>query len=544
MPTLLWSRLDKRELILTFTFLGSDPRLTLTAADRAVGFDSVDRNDATLTVKLDSADAARLADGGPIWVSLGGDYEVSMVTWPYQLATLQGRLERTTNRELLAKTGSLPEEDAELLLVLRELESTLIFDAVTAWRVANAGGVAEGSQDQSSLRWEELDWDRVRRDPRYGAYLYSGSRGAIDHTDIEVVLASISGRLAPLGEDPSDVGDDDLAIPGDTTTADDADEDAEGEGGRQLGVDTRTRMAINRFVNRYAVAARDKGFTDKLGPTLAVHNAAIFIHIIFQLLLKDAVDPGRAVVSLVAASRLLWGQDSDDQGLITALTGEERAAAQRVLAEAGTCATVLRTLTFVAGMDIPTEVDWELRDLVRHLVTSEAFDLDAEFADRTGEHSEQTLGQLRSLEHLTCFPSDADVAAHVVAPFGLESSDVEWRAEEVPRLDPSTGKNRSHRSHTLVVRRRIDRLDFPAIRHALGRFVVATDGTEGTRNYWRIKFDGNPGCVGFWDEAEGRGMAWNESDDEDEFFELHLVWLPWKLRLRSLEAQVSTALSA
>ena len=210
MPTLLWSRLDKRELILTFTFLGSDPRLTLTAADRAVGFDSVDRNDATLTVKLDSADAARLADGGPIWVSLGGDYEVSMVTWPYQLATLQGRLERTTNRELLAKTGSLPEEDAELLLVLRELESTLIFDAVTAWRVANAGGVAEGSQDQSSLRWEELDWDRVRRDPRYGAYLYSGSRGAIDHTDIEVVLASISGRLAPLGEDPSDVGDDDL----------------------------------------------------------------------------------------------------------------------------------------------------------------------------------------------------------------------------------------------------------------------------------------------------------------------------------------------
>jgi hypothetical protein len=542
-PSLLWSRLDRNELTLAYTFLAPDVALSLTASDRPVGIIRVDRNDATLTVLLDAADAAKLAEGGPILVSLSGAHAVSTFTWPYQLSTLKGRLERTTNRELLAKTGALPEEDAELLLVLRELEATLIFDTVTAWRVANGGGAAEGPQDQSSLRWEELDWDRIRRDPRYGAYQYRGLRGAIDHTDIEVVLASIAGRLGPLGGDSSVAGDDDLAIPGDTTTADDADEDAELADGRPLGVATRTRMAINRFVARYAEATRDKGFTDKLGPTLAVHNAAIFIHVVFQLLLKDAVDPGRAVSAHVAAWELLWGKDSDDTGLMAALTGAERDAALRVLEEAGTRATVLRALSHIAGMDLPTEVERELRDLVRHLVTSHDFDLDAEFVGRSRSESEQTLAQLRSLDRITCFPSSADLASYVVAPLGLGPRDVEWKVEEVHRADLSTGKGRLHRSETLVIRRRVDGLDCATIRHALGRFVAATAVTETNRNYWRIKFDGQTGCVGYWDEAAGRGLAVAESEDED-FFGLNPAWPEWTLRLRRLQARVPDALSA
>jgi hypothetical protein len=543
-PSLRWSRLDRNELTLEFTFLGSDVALSLEASDRPVGIARIDRNDATLTVLLDPADAARLSDGGPIWVSVSGQHEMSTVTWPYQLSTLKARLERTTNRDLLAKTGALPEEDAELLLVLRELESTLIFDPVTAWRVTNAGGAAEPMpQDQSSIRWEDLDWNRIRRDPRYGAYQYHGSHGAIEHSDIEVVLASIAGRLGPLGDNSSRSGDDELAVAGDTTTADDADEDAERDDARPLGVATRTRMAINRFVARYAAATRDKGFTDKLGPTLAVHNAAIFIHVVFQLLLKDAADPGRAVSAHVAAWELLWGKDSDDTGLIAALTGEEREAALRVLEEARTRATVLRALSHIAGMDLPTEVERGLRDLMRHLVTSDDFDLDAEFVGRSGSEPAQTLAQLRSLERITCFRSKAEVAAYVVACLGPEARDVDWSSDEVHRAGPSTIKGGPRRSQTLVIRRRVDGLDGPTIRHALGRFVAATDVVEPSRDYWRIKFEGNPGCVGAWDEAAHQGLAIADTDDED-FFELKPAWPEWTLRLRSLEARLPSAVSA
>jgi hypothetical protein len=183
-------------------------------------------------------------------------------------------------------------------------------------------------------------------------------------------------------------------------------------------------MAINRIMARYTAATRVKGFIDKLGPTLAVHNAAIFIHVVFQLLLKDAVDPDRGVSAHIAAWELLWGKGSDDPGLIAALAGEERAVALRVLEDARTRATVLRALSHIVGMDLPTDVERELRDLVRHLVTSDDFDLDAEFAGRSGSQSEQTLGLLRSLDRITCFPSNADVANYVVASLGLEAP---WR---------------------------------------------------------------------------------------------------------------------
>jgi hypothetical protein len=542
-PSLLWSRLDRNELTLAYTFLAPDIALSLTASDRPVGIIRVDRDNATLTVVLDAADAARLADGGPIWVCLGGQHAVSTFTWPYQLSALKARLERTTNRDLLAKTGALPEEDAELLLVLRELEATLIFDPVTAWRVANAGRAAEPlPQDQASIRWQDLDWERIRRDPRYGAYQYFGSRGAIERTDIEVVLASIAGRLGSLGDDSSVSSEDDLAIPGDTTTADDAEERTEREDGRSLGDATRTRMWVNRLMARYVAATRDKGFTDKLGPTLAVHNAAIFINAAFQFLLKDRVDPVRAVSADIAAWELLWGNSFDDPGLIATLTGEERAAALRVLEEVRTRATVLRALSHIAGLDLPSDVERELRDLVRHLVTSDDFDLDAEFVVRPGSQSEQILAQLRSLDRITCFPSNADVARYVVAPFGLETRDVEWKVEEVHREDSSTGKGRLHRSHTLVVRCRVDGLDCSTIRSALARFVAATDVTEPNRDYWRIKFDCQ-NSVGYWDEAAGRGLALAGSGDED-FFGLSPAWPEWALRLRRLEAQVPSAVSA
>jgi hypothetical protein len=542
-PTLLWSRLDKSRLTLEFSFLGSDVVLTLTVLDRPVGIVSIDRNDATITVTLDTADAASLADGGPIWVSIAGGHEMSTVTWPYQLSTLKGRLERTTNRDLLAKTGTLPEEDTELLLVLRELEGTLIFDAVTAWRVANAGGAAEPlPQDESSMRWEELDWDRIRRDPRYSAYLYRGSSGTIDHTDIEVVLASIAGRLGPLGGDSVVSGDDDLALSGDTTTADDSDEDAERANGQPIGVAMRTRMAINRFVTRYASATGDKGFIDKLGPTLAVHNAAIFIHVVFQLLLKDAVDPGRAVSAHVAAWTLLWGKDSDDPGLLAVLTGEERAAALRVLEDAGTRATVLRALSHVAEVDLPTEVDGELRDLIRHLVTSDNFDLDAEFVGRSRSEAAQTMAQLHALERITCFRSRAEVAGYVLAPLEVGARDIDWSNDKVHRAGSSTTKGELRQSQTLVVRCRIDELDGERIKRMLERFVAATEVIEPNRDYWRIKFDCNPGCVGAWDKAARRGLA--DGDTDQDFFELTPVWPKWTLRLRSVEARVPSAVSA
>ena len=389
-PSLLWSRLDRSELTLAFTSLAPDSALSLTASDRPVGIVRVDRNDGTLTVLLDPADAARLADGGPIWVSLSGPHEISTVTWPYQLSALKARLERTTNRDLLAKTGALPEEDAELLLVLRELEGTLIFDTVTAWRVANAGGAAEPlPQDQSSMRWEDLDWDRIRRDPRYGAYQYRGSRGAIEHTDIEVVLASIAGRWVRWATTHP--------FPAMTTFRYPATR-------RQQTMQTRTP-------NEIAVAARrchaNPHGHQPINGSLRRGHTRQGIH------RQARADVGGAQRGDLHPRRLpaaLEGRGgSRPRGLgprcrVGTAVGEgfrppraDRRTDRRRTCSctartrgSGTRATVLRALSHVAGLDLPTEVERELRDLVRHLVTSDDFDLDAEFVGRSGSQFEQT----------------------------------------------------------------------------------------------------------------------------------------------------------
>ena len=93
-------------------------------------------------------------------------------------------------------------------------------------------------------------------------------------------------------------------------------------------------MAFNRFVKRYAAATCDRGFVEELGPVLAIHNAAIFDHLLAQLLLKDVVDPATAIGAQIATWKLLWGA-TDELGMLATLDEDERNAALQVLEEAG-----------------------------------------------------------------------------------------------------------------------------------------------------------------------------------------------------------------
>jgi hypothetical protein len=95
--------------------------------------------------------------------------------------------------------------------------------------------------DESSLRWEDLDWDRIRRDPRYAGYHYRGAGPDTPPTDIQVALAAISGKLGDLGSGvdvslgAGSEDERDLAEPGDITT------DAESEPDDAMEEPTRRR---------------------------------------------------------------------------------------------------------------------------------------------------------------------------------------------------------------------------------------------------------------------------------------------------------------
>lgn len=539
LPVLLWSRLDGTALTLAFDRPIAQTALTFSSPTGPIAYVRLDFKGSTVSATLEPQQAATLAEGGYIYVTLNGS---STATWPYQLNTLRGRLERAANSDLLAKSGDLPAEDAELFQLLQELERTLIFDPVSAWRVAKPKTeAAVEDMDGTALRWEDLDWERIRRHPRYWAYHYRGSREAPNPTDIQVILAAIAGRLGEIDAPASSSSDDDLAIPGDTTTATEEDPDDEPEEAgpaRRLSVTTRTRMAFNRFVTRFAAAIRDKGFIEQLGPVLAVHNAAILNHLLLQLLIRDAVDPVRALTAQVATWEFLWGTSANNPGIVGQLGGEEHAAVIQVIEDTHSRVTTLRALSHEHVDDLPPELRSELRSIVRHLIVDPIFDFRIELVRDAAPDPQQAAALINELQLLAGFQDDREIAQFVVEPLGGTSRDVEWRAEQVNRINTATGKSGEYRSETLVVHRHVDGLDGNTAREALERFAVATEFAGTPRNYWRIKFAGNRGDIAFWDGACSRGVIIAGTDDFD--FDHFQPKLPeWMRRLKSVDISVA-----
>lgn len=546
---LSWSRLDGNVLTLVFDRLDGEVTLTLTSGGATLDVARVDRDAVTLTAVLSPDGAARVAAGGPVHVILGGAHILDCVTWPYQLVTLKGRLERSANREVLATTGTIPDDEAELLQLLRELDGTLIFDTVTAWRVASAGAAADArDDDENSLRWEDLDWDRIRRDPRYGAYRPGATQGILDRTDVEVIMASIAGRLGALGVEAGD----DLAIPGDTSTADDADggatdeEDGDDEdaAARRIAVTVRVRMAFNRFIRRYTAATIDRGFIDELGLMLTIYNAAIFNHLLHQLLVKEAADLEATVTAQLATWEMLWGNGSGSAGLLADMEGDERVAATNILDDARTRTTVLRAVAQLAERELSDDLRRRLRLVVRRLIVNDLFDLETDIAARPDAESAQTVAQLTALANLMGMTGGNEVAEYVLASLSTTRSEVDWRNDVVKRLDGTTGKRATRRTTTLVVRGKVDDLTIETVKAALARFVAATNFSDPGRDYWRIQFEGNKGWVGFWDATAGLGSVFTDTDEDEDFASLTPHWPDWVVRLKAIETRLKPALSA
>src|SRR5699024_4022709 len=197
--------------------------------------------------------------------------------------------------------------------LLTELESTLIFDPLSTWRVVRPNHEPPEADDAETIRLDDLDWDRLRRDPRFTAYLPRRAAPGVAPTDIQIVLAGITGRLGELGLEPnpdSEPSDEEesLAIEEDVeeTDAERSDEttdDDELASHHPLSVTTRTRKAFTRFIKRYAAALSDAKFLDQLGPTTVATNAVVFTVLLRGLLQRDAVDPNHAVRAQIATWR-------------------------------------------------------------------------------------------------------------------------------------------------------------------------------------------------------------------------------------------------
>jgi hypothetical protein len=544
-PVVLWSRLDGD--MLTISFSDAVPEGTPVSLDdhagRALVAVSTLIDGATVILKLDKESADRVADGGRIAVRVTSADDQVMFTWPYQLSHLRGRLDKAGQREWLPRIGDLPEQDSELYELLRELDQTLIIDRESAWRIAKPSGArAADDGEQEQIRLEDLDWDRVRRDPRYSGYLSRGRGAGLPPTDIQVILAGIAGRLGDIGLDTSRPGtydEEDLGHEGDaglSSESEDSDDELEDElTRRRLPVSSRTRMAFDRFVRRYSSALTDSAFIDELGPIPAATNAVVFNHLLSRLLGRESVSPKWAVDAQIATWRFLWG--SDDQPAVSEhLDGETGAAVGQVLSDAGARVTTLRGL--VASLDHAVEDDTmaALRDTARHLLTDAEFELDANLLSRAAAGDAMAAGFLDALAQIAEPITTREIMEYVLAPYGIPRSSAEWRAERIRRA--GQGNASAYQSTTFVIRAPVEQLSAQLAREILERVAVAAHFACHDITYFRVRFEGNGKAVAYWDENTESGLIMI-SDDVEELNSFVPLWPPWSVRIHELESELA-----
>lgn len=540
-PVLLWSRLDGPRLTLAFDRSISDGTAILiedhTGSPLEWTAKEVDGVQVRLVLTKDSAE--RLAEGGRIQVMLDGDDSQINHSWPYHLAQLRGRLDKVGQRDRLRHIGDLPEQDAELYELLQELDATLIIDRASVWRIAKGTEptpVAADNEGEPSIRLEDLDWTRVRRDHRYGGYFGRSGRSGIAPTDIQVILAAIAGRLGDIGMDVGDPSEseDELAREGDTTSSDGDDEledELEDELlSRRLPVSTRTRMAFDRFSRRYSEAIADSGFIDELGPVPATTNAIIFNHLLARLLERNAVSPSVALNAQLATWAFLWGRPGT-AGTAADLDEETTEVIGQVLRDGHAKVATVRGLAAAVGRPASGEDVARLRELAQHLLVDDDFGLDIELLEEAAGAAEMAGGLLDSLARAASPHGPSEILDVVVGGHGIARGSVHWRTETVRRA------RANYDATTFVVTSTLPGLTPALATEMLGRVVVAATFADHPGSYWRIRFEGNGSSVAFWDADASDGVVMVDGHDED-FESLEIVWPSWVSRIDTLRGEL------
>lgn len=487
--------------------------------------------------------------GGFIEV-FSGDVSLGVV-WPYKIDALNARLNRSDLRNALRTIAELPPTDAALMELLAALEATLIFDYRSAWRVAHpttpppSGDV---DSDETVIFLADLDWERIRRDPRYSAYLARQQHAPALPSDLQVILAAISGRLGEIGQPPApDRRDDDedeaaLGKAPDEPEEEKEESDADNEdtaSARHLPITTRTRMAWDRFIARYVRAIHDERFLIQLGPLPAIQNAIVFSELLSQLLHERLADSSGVIAGQVAIWKHLWGGPSRP-GLLASLNQSERTFIEDTLDSTGLREATIRGLADEAYQALGGELRDQLVEEVAHLITSETFDLTRQRLTSAVGAAALCGRWIESLESLLA-PRDAqEVAKFVLDLRVLRQSDAEWADAGVSRFDPSRNRFVTSEELALMVHHQVIRPTHERMFELLARAVAATQMGGFAMDYWRIQVDCTPLHMAYWDGRTSRGLTSIGPEDEDDrdWDALSPAWPAWWRRLAELTGEV------
>ncbi len=475
--------IDSRPRLLRGTW--ADAQLTLVAAGElpdgelslivagTVTPGVVTRDGTTYTV-TPAGDAATALDlrAVPVWLRVtaeDGDVDTTPV-YPYHPASLAALLTGRRDPDLLRKAGGLDLEasDDDLAGLLDELDATLVIDRHSLWRLARRSPPPDTASEGDGgphRAWEDLNFDALRRHPRLVQYETLTRRAdRLEATDLQIVLSAITDYFRGFGDhdraEPAAVGpttgqvegaydvdlDDTTAIlPGDNEDMPTDETIEEYEAGteedeererRRLRIETRNRLAWQRFAERFTKALRDRDFLDVVGPTVALTNAVILNHLLALLVAKGVVRPDKGIGYQIELWAFLFG-DATSDGYIPTLSDEDQWAAMEAFDERDSAVTIISAVDLAVQLTKQHDLDalrTRLRHTWRRILTAPTLDFTPDALRRAAQPGVRPAFKLAvSLAGFAKESTRREVDGALAGSLGVNPSQLIVRKETVKR---------------------------------------------------------------------------------------------------------------
>ena len=168
---------------------------------------TIRRRDATHIEITLSAESAKLLDRAVPVVLHFADGRQTNPVYICNRPALDAMLEQSNLDEVLRHVGDLDLGDDEFQQLFNELaETILVVDGRTIWRLAGRDVLAiadDEDDDESYIRYEDVDYEQLRRHPRLRQYAQASENGSLlPRTQLQAVLDAITNHFHGLLEQP------------------------------------------------------------------------------------------------------------------------------------------------------------------------------------------------------------------------------------------------------------------------------------------------------------------------------------------------------
>lgn len=500
-----------------------------------------------IEVQLPETAVALLQRSAPLRLQWGED-EQSKQSNPIfvcNLASLKAELVTSFTETNPEKFGGLELEDAELELLIGDLESHMVLDRRSIWQLANRQpdrGTNNSDDDAPSLSYADIDYDLLRAHPKMRQYLELGHSSNRSRSRLQIILSSITDHFQGLV---------DSALTGKPRTAvalqinldaSDAESEAEAEADeqekekRRHSVERRLRNIFKHFIRRYLRGIQSPDFQDLVGYEVMGHNYVIFSHLLWCLFQKEFFQDEQEFIlkAMIQTWHFFWGSETG-KGYFDLLEPTQQAEIRQWLHDYHGEAYVLASLYWGEHITHKEKrLRRELRDTWYRLLLTTPFSITKSVIEDTwilvaelNRYEPPRPSRIfKSLSQLATFKADDEFKRLIESKYG------EGQFNMVSVIVHSKGAGRSIQAKCLI-------LPNPnALRSATEAQTLLRDWMQSEwLTYYRVVTPNLQQVerLAFYDVQAGEGLYYDRATDEEIKLQNLTVQTPaWKAELNKL----------